>query len=241
MAKRVFQVAKELGVKSTAVVTKCQAEGLEIKNHMSTLSAGLEATIREWFSEGEHATTVETSTRVDLAKVKTKAPRKRKKKAPSKTAEEAAPVIEAVAVEAPTEEAAAVLKVEAQAVDITAVEAKAEAKAEAKSRKVRKPKRLSPKEVAAEKQKPPRAAGVELKPEEVTEAPGTQPDQEERGPDKAAVVGAPAADAVRAATALGASKYCALMYCWTRKWYFTGMLSRCRRTVSQSRPSYFWP
>ncbi len=78
MARRVFQLAKELGVKSTAVVAKCQAEGLDIKNHMSTLSAGLEATIREWFSTGENATTVETAAPVDLEKVKNTKARKKK-------------------------------------------------------------------------------------------------------------------------------------------------------------------
>ena len=74
---RVHLLAKELGVKSKAIIEKCQAEGLDqVKNHMSTISAGLAATIREWFSEGEHATTVETSKRVDLKKVRVK----RKKK-----------------------------------------------------------------------------------------------------------------------------------------------------------------
>ena len=67
---RVHILAKELGVKSKAIVEKCQAEGLDIKNHMSTISIGLAATIREWFSEGEHTTTVETSKRVDLDKVR---------------------------------------------------------------------------------------------------------------------------------------------------------------------------
>ncbi len=69
---RVHLLAKELGVKSKAIVEKCQAEGLDIKNHMSTISAGLAATIREWFSEGEHTTTVETAKRVDLKKVRVK-------------------------------------------------------------------------------------------------------------------------------------------------------------------------
>jgi translation initiation factor IF-2 len=84
VSKRVFQLAKELGVKSTAIVDKCKAEGLTIKNHMSTLSAGLEATIREWFSEhteGETSLTVETTAPVDLEKVKAKKTRKRKVKA----------------------------------------------------------------------------------------------------------------------------------------------------------------
>ncbi|MCF7958524.1 MAG: translation initiation factor IF-2 [Phycisphaerae bacterium] len=80
MAKRIHQLAKELGIKSTAIVEKCQAEGLNIKNHMSTLSAGLDATIREWFSEGAlTSTAVETTAKVDLDKVKSKPVRRRKK------------------------------------------------------------------------------------------------------------------------------------------------------------------
>jgi translation initiation factor IF-2 len=43
---------------------------------MSTISAGLAATIREWFSEGEHKTTVEETERVDLTKVRVKRKRK---------------------------------------------------------------------------------------------------------------------------------------------------------------------
>ena len=79
---RVYILAKELGIKSSAVVKKCQDEGLDIKNHMSVISAGLAATIREWFSEGENVTTVETSDKVDLNKVRIK---KKKKKATKKT------------------------------------------------------------------------------------------------------------------------------------------------------------
>lgn len=79
---RVHILAKELGVKSTAIVKKCQDEGLDVKGHMSTLSAGLAATIKEWFSEGEHTTTVETTEKVDLKKVRI---RKKTKKKPIKT------------------------------------------------------------------------------------------------------------------------------------------------------------
>ena len=68
-ATRVYILAKELGVKSSAIVKKCQDEGLDVKNHMSSISAGLAATIREWFSEGEHTTTVEVTKKVDLKKV----------------------------------------------------------------------------------------------------------------------------------------------------------------------------
>ncbi len=82
---RVHHIAKELGVRSKVIITKCQAEGLGVTNHMSTLGAGLAATIREWFSEGQHLTTVETATRVDLAKVRVKK-RKAKKKAPAPAA-----------------------------------------------------------------------------------------------------------------------------------------------------------
>jgi len=69
---RVHLLADELGVSSKAILEKCRAEGLDIRNHMSTLSAGQVATIREWFSEGAHATTVEESERVDLDKARSR-------------------------------------------------------------------------------------------------------------------------------------------------------------------------
>ncbi|MCI0632014.1 MAG: translation initiation factor IF-2 [Phycisphaerales bacterium] len=79
-------MAKELGVDSKDIVAKCQAEDIpDIINHMSVVSAGLAATIREWFSE-EHlagsgsATAVETAAVVDVAKARAKA-RKRPGKA----------------------------------------------------------------------------------------------------------------------------------------------------------------
>jgi translation initiation factor IF-2 len=78
---RVYLLAKKLGVKSLAIVEKCQAEGLDVKNHMSTISAGLAATIEEWFSEGESATAVEMAERVDLSKVRIK---KKKRKVDKK-------------------------------------------------------------------------------------------------------------------------------------------------------------
>jgi translation initiation factor IF-2 len=72
-ATKVYLLAEELGVKSTAIIKKCQDEGLDdVKNHMTAISAGLAATIREWFSEGDHATTEETSEKVDLQKVRVK-------------------------------------------------------------------------------------------------------------------------------------------------------------------------
>ena len=83
MAKRVYTLAKEIGVNSKAIVAKCQDEGLAdtVKNHMSTLSVGLEATIREWFSEAHEAgTAVELGEKVDVAAAKRRAQKKRKKR-----------------------------------------------------------------------------------------------------------------------------------------------------------------
>ena len=76
---RVYILARELGVKSSAIVQKCQAEGLDVKNHMSVISAGLAATVREWFSEGDNVTTVETAKKVDLKKVRLAKKVKRKR------------------------------------------------------------------------------------------------------------------------------------------------------------------
>ncbi len=82
LAKRVFEIAKELGVKSKAIVEKCHDEGIPesiIKNHMSTVSAGLEATVREWFAggdEGDEHTAVETGEKVDLQRARAKPKKK---------------------------------------------------------------------------------------------------------------------------------------------------------------------
>jgi len=104
---RVHLLAKELSVKSKAIIEKCQAEGLDqIKNHMSTISVGLAATIREWFSEGDHATTVEAAARVDLKKVRVKRKKVvKKEEKPEATEIEQAPAAteETGVVEAPAE------------------------------------------------------------------------------------------------------------------------------------------
>ena len=66
---RVHQIAKELGVTSKDIVKKCDDEGIpSVTNHMSTLSAGLAATIREWFasSESNVATAVQTAALEEL-------------------------------------------------------------------------------------------------------------------------------------------------------------------------------
>lgn len=80
MAKRVFEIAKELGIKSKAIVDKCRAEGIPeevIKNHMSTVSAGLEATVHDWFRAGDAGgTAVETAEKVDIDSVRVKPARR---------------------------------------------------------------------------------------------------------------------------------------------------------------------
>ena len=86
-AKRVFELAKELGVKSKAIVEKCQAEGVpDITNHMSTVKVGLAVTIHQWFSEdhSEGDTAIETAEKVDLKKARKKATKKAAKKATAK-------------------------------------------------------------------------------------------------------------------------------------------------------------
>jgi len=126
---RVHQLAKSLGVTSKAILEKCRAEGLDLKNHMSTLSAGLEETVREWFSEGAHATALETAEKVDLKKVRVKKRPTRRKKAAAPTTEQPAT---AVAEAAPPEVAAAA---EAEPATVAA-EAPAEVAAEAPPQEV---------------------------------------------------------------------------------------------------------
>lgn len=92
---RVFQLAKEIGVTSKDIVAKCQAEDIPgITNHMSAVSLGLAATIRQWFGEGEGgvATAVEVTSKVDVNAAKKKVRRKAaKKKVPSEPTTPAKP------------------------------------------------------------------------------------------------------------------------------------------------------
>ncbi|MBL8878814.1 MAG: translation initiation factor IF-2 N-terminal domain-containing protein, partial [Phycisphaerales bacterium] len=78
MAKtiRLHTLAKELGVPSKAIMDKCKAEGIELKNHMAAISLGLAESIKEWFSTGHVTTAVEVSEHVDV----TKLPKRRAKK-----------------------------------------------------------------------------------------------------------------------------------------------------------------
>ena len=89
MAKRVFELARELGVTSKVVLEKCRAEGLDIKNHMSTLSMGLGATIQEWFSEAAGGTAIERAEHVDLNKARAEARKRHPRKSAKKAEEEA--------------------------------------------------------------------------------------------------------------------------------------------------------
>ncbi len=84
MSKRVFEIARELDVKSKALIEKCKAEGVPgITNHMSSVSAGLEATLHSWFSaaDAEVGVAVETAEKVDLTKVRAKPRKKTARKA----------------------------------------------------------------------------------------------------------------------------------------------------------------
>ena len=82
---RVHKLAKELGISSKDVIAKCEAEGIPgIENHLSPVSIGLAATIREWFSKAEDAeestTAVETAEKVDLEEARKKAEAEKKRR-----------------------------------------------------------------------------------------------------------------------------------------------------------------
>ncbi len=115
-ATRVFEIAKELGVTSKAIVEKCKAEGVPgITNHMSVVKVGLQATLIEWFTVTEQQdaqTAVETAAPVDLSKVR--APRRRaarKKDAQESDAVSAVAPVEELEVVEPEEQVAAVAPV----------------------------------------------------------------------------------------------------------------------------------
>jgi translation initiation factor IF-2 len=71
LAKRVYELAKELEIPSKVIIEKCTAEGMPgLQNHMSSITAGQEATIREWFTVGDGGTAVETAAKVDIDQVR---------------------------------------------------------------------------------------------------------------------------------------------------------------------------
>jgi len=179
LATRVFELARELGVTSKVILQKCRAEGLDIKNHMSTLSAGLEATVREWFNEVASTSAIETAEHVDLTKARAEASRRRRrkpKKPPEPEAPPPAPVEPEPAAEAePAEEAPAAelppaeeppaapepLEDPASPAEETVVEAESP-KAKAKPRAKPKPKAKKPKKPPAAE--PVRPAGPQVVP-----------------------------------------------------------------------------
>jgi translation initiation factor IF-2 len=58
-ALKVHQLAKELSVNSKDIIARCKSEEIEgIESHLSPVSAGLAATIREWFGGGAGAAPV---------------------------------------------------------------------------------------------------------------------------------------------------------------------------------------
>ncbi len=71
---RVHTLAKELGVPSKVIISKCRAEGIELKNHMAALSIGLAESIREWFTTGDDITSVEIADPIELEKVRKEPP-----------------------------------------------------------------------------------------------------------------------------------------------------------------------
>ncbi len=143
---RVYILAKELGVKSASIVKKCQDEGLDVKNHMSVIKAGLAATIREWFSEDENVTTIETAEKVDLKKVRIKKKVAKAKAAAKKDAEAAEDVT--VAAEEVASEVPDSVQVDSGIAVATEeppiAEEEAKEKKVAKAKKVKKAKKAKP-------------------------------------------------------------------------------------------------
>ena len=101
---RVFELAREIGVSSKDIIAKCAAEEIPgITNHMSAVSAGLAATIHEWFGDTAGiSTAVETAAPVDVAKAKATASKKKaaRKKAAKKIEPEPEGEVEALTLKA---------------------------------------------------------------------------------------------------------------------------------------------
>ena len=75
---RVHKIAKELGVSSKDIIAKCTAEEIpDITNHMSAVSLGLAATIKDWFSDSatSASSSVEKAEKVDVKTARAKAKR----------------------------------------------------------------------------------------------------------------------------------------------------------------------
>ncbi len=186
-AKRVFELAKELGVKSKAIVEKCQAEEVpDITNHMSTVKIGLEMTIRQWFSEGDagESTAVEKAEKVNLEKARKKATRKKatKKAAAKKSGQDDEAAAEGGA-------ATATLEAPTEAEDVS----KAEKPAKAKATKARKATKKSYAETTDTTT--PDTAGATTEPEadqDKADTAESEPAKQEQPPAAAAEAAKPA-------------------------------------------------
>ena len=98
-ATRIHHLATELGVNSKDIIAKCEAEGIpNITNHMSTVSKGLEQTIREWFSAGAATTAIETAAPIDIAEVRARATKRPARKKAGAAADTTSDSDQAVAV-----------------------------------------------------------------------------------------------------------------------------------------------
>jgi translation initiation factor IF-2 len=112
---RVNQLAKELGIPSKSILERIKAEGLgdQAPNHMSLISLGLAASVREWFANGAGgvATAVEMATEeaMEVAPARPKPSRPKKKPEPEPSADDSstatieAPPAEEIAPPAPPE------------------------------------------------------------------------------------------------------------------------------------------
>ena len=156
MSIRVFELARELEVTSKDVLEKCRAEGISVPNHMTALSAGLEATIRDWFSEAPAHTAVETTVHVDLETARKKAATQRRRR---KKEEVEAPAVEPAVAEAPP----------APQVEAASAEAVAE---------------MAPAAAAPEAEAPPAAPAAEAAIPTYVGTPEEPPVQAEAAPEK---------------------------------------------------------
>jgi translation initiation factor IF-2 len=185
LATRIFELARELGVKSKDVLEKLRAEGVDIKNHMSSVSAGLEATIREWFSvDGGAHTAVETTEHIDVEEARKRAEKSRRK-TKKQQEDEAVAQAKAEAEAQATEEAEKASEEpveEPTAEDQQPAEAEAQPPAEQKPAAVKTPAEPVAAETGESQAQPTAAAAAE---EEAAPPAEKQPEAEEQKPQEA--------------------------------------------------------
>jgi len=113
LSLKVFQLAKELGIDSKAIVKKLENEGIPSPDpkkpswtHMSPVSAGLAESVREWFASSTLKTAIESTQHVEAVKIQKPSRKRTSKKggAPGSGGSEDGSTATAVA-EAPGDEA----------------------------------------------------------------------------------------------------------------------------------------